>query len=83
VDYLTFVSRVLDAAVQATGEDYNARLAGVNGLQVLQLLDLGIDPASPEFWASDAHSAYNSAADRPRSRVQFRSGPRSLLFLTC
>ena len=61
MDYVTFVDRVLDAAVRATGDDYNARLVGVNSLQILQLLDLGVDPTSAEFWASDAHRAYNAA----------------------
>lgn len=55
--YIDFVHAVFSAAVRAVGADYNARLIGANELEVLKLLDLGIDPASAEFWNSAAHRA--------------------------
>lgn len=78
MDYVTFVGRVLDAVVETTGSDYNARLVGVSSLEVLRRLDLGIDAASPEFWASDAHRAYNSAVEDLEDLYLVETGAHSL-----
>jgi hypothetical protein len=63
VNYVTFVARVLDAAVLTTGDDYRARLSGLTDPMVWQALDLGIDPSGPTFWGSEAHRAYLAAAE--------------------